>query len=47
MKDEGSRNREDRLNGAQGPYLPAENKQQASAQLKDEGASSMRPLFTR
>src|ERR1700726_1464661 len=37
MKDEGSRNREDRQNGAQGPYLPAENKQQASAQLDNDG----------
>src|ERR1700726_4529399 len=37
MKDEGSRNREARQNGAQGPYLPAENKQQASAQLDNDG----------
>src|ERR1700688_1143261 len=33
MKDEGSPNRVDRHNNGQGPYLPTENKQQASAQL--------------
>src|SRR5450432_427962 len=36
MKDEGSPNRVDRQNNAHGPYLPAENKQQAPAQLDND-----------
>src|ERR1700730_5543095 len=37
MKDEGGRNRIDGQNRAQRPYLPAEDKQQASTQLDNDG----------
>src|SRR5216683_351099 len=37
MKDEGSCDRKGRQNGAQRPYLPTENKQQAAAELNNNG----------